>query len=375
MTSALPANSTEFERALESVILENDALSGAVDLLRTAKEAPPDDWLRALVWEYGLDELLPYFDDMRALLAEGVDWSRIRGTPASIVQALSWLDYGSIPTIEEEETGGAHWFEFQIDPGGVPDNYQQIQGIAALARLSAPVGTHLSRIFHGYDVRRFVLDNSEWGALLSDYSGIYDDDLALTLSFGRNADSAATLGDDPAISAGHSRSHLTIHKYEDRIYWDFGRYGESHVINHHAMHSHLFQVAGQGVIVQQNSADTMTLPRAAILLSDGSVLGDTNASLFAVGQVEIGAPLPLSDGLVLSGEPWRIVKYPIDERFDRSASVAVGYDFTPSASVMVEAVYNSSTFNGHAWDANPWDSRRWSEITVFTRHLTDGDTP
>lgn len=370
MTSALPANSTEFERALESVILENDALSGAVDLLRTAKEAPPDDWLRALVWEYGLDELLPYFDDMRALLAEGVDWSRIRGTPASIVQALSWLDYGSIPTIEDEETGGAHWFEFQIDPGGVPDNYQQIHGIAALARLSAPVGTHLSRIFHGYDVRRFVLDSSEWGALLDNYSGVHDDDLNLTLSFGRNTSGYCELDEPPAIPAGHSRNHFTLNKYDDRIFWDFSRYGEKPVPVLPLMHSHLFQVAGAGLDEARQVADVMTLPRAAVVLDDGDPLDSTNACLFAIGYAEFNPPPPLDD-LALDGEPWRIVKYPIDERFDRAAAATVGYDFTPSASVMVTAVYNSSALNGHKWDSQPWDARQWSEIEVFTRHYTE----
>ena len=91
-------------------------VQAAVDLIRTAKESPPDDWLDWLIWEYGLEVLLPYLDDPRVVLDKGLQWQRIRGTPDSLSMAFDWLGLGDT-VIEEEVTGGAHWFGYMLDPG------------------------------------------------------------------------------------------------------------------------------------------------------------------------------------------------------------------------------------------------------------------
>lgn len=227
--SILPKNSTSAERALEAAVRAPVAVDLGIDHLVTLKEDPPDSFLLWLVWEYGLEELLPYIPDLRALIAQGLIWERIKGTPESLRMVFSWLHYGS-PEVEEEEPLSAHWYEFMADPGGVPP-YSDLEGITRLAKITAPVGTELSRLFHGYDVRRFILDRSDWGDLLSDNSGIYDPDLGVVLSFGRNFASLATLdATSEILGATLIRAHETHHIYEDRVVWDFHDFGDVPVL-------------------------------------------------------------------------------------------------------------------------------------------------
>lgn len=229
----LPRNSTSAERALEAAIIAPIEVDEGIDQIVTLKETPPDSFLLWLVWEYGLEELLPYIPDLRALIAQGLIWERIKGTPESLRMVFSWLHYGS-PQVEEEEPLSAHWFEYMADPGGVPPR-SDIEGLTRLAKITSPVGTRLSRLFHGYDVRRFILDRSDWGDLLSDNSGFYDPEFDIVLSFGHNFSSEARLDATNMIGSGQlSREILTHHIYEDRVVWDFHKFGDVPVLNYSA---------------------------------------------------------------------------------------------------------------------------------------------
>lgn len=225
----LPPNATPEELALEQAILPGADVRSAVDLVRTSKENPPDDWLLFLIWEYGLEELLPYFSDRRELIREGIEWTRIKGTPASLIKALGWV--GNDADVEQEEPGGAHWFEYQIDPGLVPNGTLQLDLIKQLAGISAPVGTRLSRIFHGYDVRRLKLDYGRLDDhLLSDYSGILDDD-GVKLSFGRTIDSVTSV-DAPVPTTSIEIDYARFDRYQDRALLDFMRIEDVSVVNY-----------------------------------------------------------------------------------------------------------------------------------------------
>jgi P2-related tail formation protein len=231
----LPRNSTSAERALEAAIRAPEVVEDGIGQIVTLKEETPPPFMLWLVWEYGLEELLPYIPDVSALIAEGLAWERIKGTPESLRMVFSWLHYGS-PLIEEEEPLSEHWHEYMVDPGGVPTLYSDLQGVVRLAKLTSPVGTTLSRLFHYYDVRRFKLDHSEWGDLLSDYSGVWDPELGIVLSFGRPDYSTADLDATTEIVGATSiREHTTNHIYEDRIVWDFNRFGDVPIKIHNAI--------------------------------------------------------------------------------------------------------------------------------------------
>lgn len=393
----LPPNATAQERALEAAVRLRDQVHAGVDGIVSFKEVPPESVLLWLVWEYGLEELLPYLPSARDVIEKGLDWERIKGTPEAVRLAMSWLTDGA-PAIEEETPGGPHWAEFMLDPGFVPDSTADMQAIIALARMSAPVGTILARVFHGYDVRRFLLDGSQFGDLLSDYSGVRDADLGLVLSFGRTSTTTVSLDDGEAQDGAKlSRGHLTHNKYDDRLIWDFGRFGDVPLPNHPFMHAHLFQVDGEGVQVDQLGADTLVLPKAAMALSDGFALGDTNAALFAIEYVEHGTPLPLSDGLALSGEPWRIEKRPVDERFDRETACIGQFLFESSSATGGDNLRTSSALNtatadqqfpstsdnyrttaarvqGQFWTGIPWISQAWGDVEYIVRTKHYGDS-
>ncbi len=165
----LPPNATDIEYHLEQGLLFRDATHDAISQLRGIKLNPPDELLPWLIWEYGLAVIVPYLPDLRLVLREGLLWQKERGTESAVRRALSWIDIR--PERFEHEMPGVHWNEFQIDTGRVPTR-EELQGIIALSAMSAPARSKLRRLYHGCDRRRFVLSESDWGDLLSDYSGV-----------------------------------------------------------------------------------------------------------------------------------------------------------------------------------------------------------
>ena len=198
--SLLPANTSELQRHLAELNQFKPEFEQALQQIREMKNTPSDNLLHWLVWEYGLEAILPYSSDMRQMLTMGLNWQRIRGTPGALKMALLWLGIYS-PEIENEPPG-RHFYEYQLDPGKVPGD-GDINRIINLARMSAPVRSRLSRIYHDHNVRKLSLsqaDTSEFGHLLSDHSGVPVDggrsgEDATKLSFGRKHGSGVTATD------------------------------------------------------------------------------------------------------------------------------------------------------------------------------------
>ncbi|MGL9759672.1 MAG: phage tail protein, partial [Wolbachia sp.] len=84
----LPPNATKQEQALV------DAIDYKVDPnnVRGFKFNPKDEILPWLVEEYGLEEILRWAKDKRKAIKEGVEFQRLRGTPASLKIALKWAN-------------------------------------------------------------------------------------------------------------------------------------------------------------------------------------------------------------------------------------------------------------------------------------------
>lgn len=226
-------------------MLPGEDVRAGIELIRTAKENPPDDWLYFLIWEFGLEELLPYLPDPRIALERGLVWQRIRGTPNSMRLAHSWL--GLTAGIEEETPGGAHWFEYQLALDHVPLP-EELRNIVGLARLSQPVRSRLSRIYHGLDYRRGRWDQFSWsdGSLYCADSGVYDPDLDVNLSFARSGSSYCETGDVVGYTS-HQRESTTLGRYEDRLIFSIGLYDELPVKNYRAVAEPATGIIGQGV--------------------------------------------------------------------------------------------------------------------------------
>lgn len=311
----LPANATPLEQALS---LSTDSLSRLAlpaDAIRHFKADPTDPLLPWLIWEYGLGELLPYLPEPRRAIAEGILWQRLRGTPAALSTALSWI--GMCASVEQEPPG-VHFAEFQFDPGQVLDSDTAIANLIAIARLSAPARSRLSRIYHGWDLRRVVLDESRLGeALLSDHSGVFWRDGQTKLSFGR-VRQLANPAPDIVLTPAREAVRFTTARLLDRYVLNFSSLGDpGHTRNEEILHSHLFTLANAlGVPDPVGVRPERRFCRAMVVLSDSTPLGDTNANLPRFAWREEGKVLILGGGDALSATPHRLVRVEVLERFD-----------------------------------------------------------
>lgn len=167
----LPSNGTAWERVVADAMDATADLAGAVGAIRTAKLiSPPPSFLPFLVYEYGLGELTPYVPNLYDLINEGVDWQRVRGTPASLFMALGWLGYGG--DLREENTRRRFWNLFQIELDRVRDNEAGLEGVAGIARLSVPQRSVFWRGYHGLDIRPQTFGESHLGdSHFGEYSG------------------------------------------------------------------------------------------------------------------------------------------------------------------------------------------------------------
>lgn len=174
----LPPNSTPEECAIV------EAIDYKIDTswIKGFKFELKNEVLSWLIDEYGLEEILFWVKDKKQAIKEGIKFRRLRGTPESLKMALKWANIENVTIIEESL--GEHFAEFQIGVQGI----EEIDNIIELAKLAAPVRSRLMRIFNDcYNVQRFVLDESVFGNLLSDYSGRKIKENGPVLSFGRRS--------------------------------------------------------------------------------------------------------------------------------------------------------------------------------------------
>ncbi|KAF7770024.1 hypothetical protein PCIT_a2968 [Pseudoalteromonas citrea] len=165
----LPPNHSQLQQ--QALLSQQHApYDNAIAQLNSLKADPNDALLMWLVWEYGLEALLPYSPNLRQTLKDGLAWQRIRGTPKSLEMALGWLDLPNV-TIENTDSG-RHHYTYQLDLGELPKG--RTSNVTKLAQLSAPVSAKLTRLYNGYDVRNQTLSGQRagFGHILSDHSGV-----------------------------------------------------------------------------------------------------------------------------------------------------------------------------------------------------------
>jgi hypothetical protein len=205
-TRLQPSNATPFE------LLFDEANDGIVRVgpdfasLPFARANPPPPILPFLVWELGLGELTPYLPNLYDLIADGVRWQRVRGTPAAIRKGLGWIGYDFL-AIGEETTRfrdfpdlGARrlrWSRMQLELDRVREaDSPDLEQIAGIVGQSLPERSYFSRAFRGYDVRAGETSFQRTGyCLAGDHSGVFVGDIPTQWSFGRRYESTTTLGE------------------------------------------------------------------------------------------------------------------------------------------------------------------------------------
>lgn len=131
-----------------------------------------DEELELLAWQFHVDfrETATTDAQLAAMILDSIPWHRIKGTPASIKQALGLFGYTA--SIEEDGVG-EYWATYQLGLPQIAD-VATVRRVVAIASEMAPVRCRLWRLYSGFDRRPIVLAN---GPVLGDgwlsyYSGV-----------------------------------------------------------------------------------------------------------------------------------------------------------------------------------------------------------
>lgn len=330
MTAAdlLPSNSTRLERDLSRTGNVLPHLGAGAQRIRDAKYNDiPDSVVPWLIYEYGLGEITPYVPDMRQALVEGIQWQRLRGTRKAIEIGLGWIGFDA--TVEESEASTIRWADFQMGLDQAPPDLEFTENVIQVSRLSAPVRSRLFRIYGGYDHRRFRLDDHQLsgGSWLCDHTGVYVRPDWPQLSFGREFHDDHDILADAVAALSVERTRTDQGWYEDRLILDVNQLSELVWEPWHmdaervtVSRGHLsisgpwwqntdtWDHATWGSAFDWNALFNRIAParkyaKAGLYLSDGAVLGDTNACFAARIEGEIGAgTFLLSEGDPATGE-------------------------------------------------------------------------
>ncbi|WP_341822317.1 phage tail protein [Wolbachia endosymbiont (group A) of Clivina fossor] len=308
----LPPNATKQEKALI------DAIDYKVDpsCVKGFKFSPGEKVLPWIIEEYGLEEILRWAKEKRRAIKEGVEFQRLRGTPASLKIALKWANINEDITIIEEPPG-EHFFELQIGIRDVPNDFF-VDAVVELAKLSLPARSRLMRLFNDYyNIGRFILDESFFGSLLSDYSGVKIEKDGPVLSFGRkNTFELKIL--NPTFKFGTFRIHYEQALSNDLYRLDVAILGETepHTKNYNGIYerSHQWNNLKTLYPLPQSLLPAIKFAKAQIVLSDSWSLGEINAC-FPVSSIEERGKRFLLGSDKLSEQVWNLKYKPILERF------------------------------------------------------------
>ncbi|WP_265017138.1 phage tail protein [Wolbachia endosymbiont (group B) of Endotricha flammealis] len=321
----LPPNATKQEKALV------DATDYKVDpsCIRGFKFRLEEETLSWIIEEYGLEEILRWVKDKRKAVVEGVKFQRLRGTPESLKIALKWANIEDITIIKEPP--GKHFFELQIGIKDVPNDFF-VDAVVELAKLSLPVRSRLMRIFNDYyNVQRFILDESLFGDLLSDYSGVKIEKDGPVLSFGR-VNFFRSSGPVIRIIENYLRDHYERALSNDIYRLDVAILGETepHTKNYNGIYerNHLWCNLKALYPLLQSLLPEIKFAKAQVILSDSWDLGDINTCLPVSSVEERGNKFVLGSDK-LSGQYWNLKHKPILERFSVTHNYKVKNFSTP----------------------------------------------
>jgi hypothetical protein len=98
-------------------------------------------------------------------------FNREIGTASALLRAAGWLDLEV--EVWEEPDPTIHFSEYQLELlSEVPMDLRILCKMVRAAKIAQPARTRFRRIFNKeWNVGRFMLDSSDWGDLLSNYSG------------------------------------------------------------------------------------------------------------------------------------------------------------------------------------------------------------
>lgn len=194
----LPPNATPFEQSFSEAADLYDRINAAgIAGMRGFKySATPAEFYPFLVFEYGLGPISSYFADYASLIAAGVGWQRLRGTPSALALAMGWIGYDAT-SLEDSKPTRRLWTRYQQKMGRVPTAAEEdplLYDAEYLSGLSDPARSVFFRGFEGYDVRPIEWSQRRWGSCLwGDSSGVRMPNGDTKWSHGENYEASVTL--------------------------------------------------------------------------------------------------------------------------------------------------------------------------------------
>lgn len=206
LAQLLPPNASELERNLVRIAPRAD-LDTAADAPANIASTMPAAFQPWLAAEWNLSQFSLHFANNAELITAGLPWLLERGSAASVVRALSWLDYDQV-TIEEDE------FLVHIDPGTTAAALD-LARIRQVVNASIPAHSRFYRLYHGLDLRAGRFDATAFDqCLFDDDSGIWSTSStepgtdAVKLSFGETQTAAVNAPPALAPIAAHRPRQL-----------------------------------------------------------------------------------------------------------------------------------------------------------------------
>ena len=384
--SLLPFNATSFEKSLENAANFNIN----ANLLKGFKFKKAPLIFKHLIWEYNLNDVIKYIKNNDNIISNGLIFSRTKGTKAAVKIALNWLGINDVEIYEEEPS--VHFYEFQIGVRNRQFDFD-METINNIIDLAKPVRSKLSRVYNAYyDVRSFRLNESHFGDILSDNSGIKVDIKSenLTLSFGRKTD--IYFENEHVNAVYESTRNHQIAICADKTYrLDFSILSQAEPdINNVKIEYQIQRFYKNDIAIydKKRSIDAyQTFAKAAVVLSEGSKLGETNTCFSSKTEIENYKTFVLGSDC-LSNHLWNFEDAEILERYKCEAEFNVDcskLEFKISAIAVrsscyfaklintVAALKNRKVFLSGFYETNPYWSehkhsdKSWSYAGVITK--------
>lgn len=158
MLLPLAINSSPLERALANALAAPEDLQNLPNTIENRFSVPADEDLPFLIWEWGLQPIVPFLPNPRAALAMGRLWQKQRGTISAGHMARAWIKGDAAHEQTREKYYHLHLENFA--------DHEKLFAIIVLSRQSQSLRNSLYRITYNYDVRAGEYASSEYGGAI-----------------------------------------------------------------------------------------------------------------------------------------------------------------------------------------------------------------
>lgn len=183
--------------------------------------------LELLAWQFHVDfrEVAKTPAELAVMVRESIPWHRIKGTPASIQQALAM--FGITAKIEEHTSG--HWATYQMELDSA--TAQTVAIAYTVAKAMQPVRCRLGRVYNKWDDGRIIIHDvqSLWGKYYWEHETgtpvTMPDGETVIVAFGKR-EGFYVLCPEPALAFGTEATRAFLVRHLAHWLWDVSRWGD-----------------------------------------------------------------------------------------------------------------------------------------------------